>query len=108
MDRPSQSTAGPAGETSLPWFQYSALPDRPKLEWPGGARVAAWVVVNIEHFEFGKPGTAIQPHLTSQPEVANYSWRDYGNRVGIWRMLEVFDRYPQVAVTAALNSDICR
>ncbi len=91
-----------------PGFDYSPLPQRPVLKWPGGARVALWVVLNVEHFEFGKLGTAIQPHLTSLPEIANYSWRDYGNRVGIWRMLDIFDQLPQLPVTVALNSDICR
>lgn len=91
---------------SLP-FEYSALPQRPGWRWPGEAGLAAWVVVNIEHFEYGKLGTAIQPHLTSQPEIANYGWRDYGNRAGIWRMFDLFDRYPHVRVTAALNADIC-
>ncbi len=89
-------------------FDYSPLPGRPALNWAGGARMAVWVVLNIEHFEFGKLGTAIQPHLTSLPEIANYSWRDYGNRVGIWRMLEIFDQFPALPVTVALNSDICR
>ena len=94
--------------SSPPYFDYSPLPERPALEWPGGARLAVWVVLNVEHFEFGKLGTAIQPHLTSLPEIANYSWRDYGNRVGIWRMLEIFDRFPRMPVTVALNSDVCR
>lgn len=89
-------------------FAYSALPERALWRFPGGAGLAAWVVVNIEHFEYGKLGTAIQPHLTSLPEIANYGWRDYGNRVGIWRMFELFDKYPQVKVTATVNADICR
>ena len=89
-------------------FSFSALPKRQPWLWPDGKGVAAWVVINIEHFEFGKLGTALQPHLTSLPEIANYGWRDYGNRVGIWRMFELFDRYPTIKVTAALNADICR
>jgi allantoinase len=93
---------------SLPPFEFSPLPERKKWRWQNGRGLAAWVVVNIEHFEFGKLGTAIQPHLTSLPEIANYGWRDYGNRVGIWRMFEMFDRFPQIKVTAALNADICR
>jgi peptidoglycan/xylan/chitin deacetylase (PgdA/CDA1 family) len=93
-------------ELKLP-FDYSALPERSKWRWPNAAGLAAWVVINIEHFEFGKLGTAIQPHLTSQPEIANYAWRDYGNRIGIWRLFDLFDRYPEVKVTVALNADIC-
>ena len=64
------------------------------------------VVMNVEHFTFGKLGTAIQPHLTSFPEIANYGWRDYGNRVGIWRLFDLFDEL-QIPVTGAVNGDIC-
>ncbi len=95
-------------ERLYPPFDFSALPARPQWKWPGEKNLAAWVVVNIEHFEYGKLGTAIQPHLTSLPEIANYGWRDYGNRVGIWRMFDLFDCYPNIKVTAALNADICR
>jgi len=94
-------------ERISPPFEYSALPERKKWRWPDDTGLATWVVVNIEHFEYGKLGTALQPHLTSLPEIANYGWRDYGNRVGIWRMFDLFDRYPQIKVTAALNADIC-
>ncbi len=90
------------------WFPYRAWPDRPYWRWPNGSGLAVWIVVNIEHFEFGKLGTAIQPHLTSLPEIANYGWRDYGNRVGLWRLFELFEAYPTLKITAALNADICR
>ncbi len=86
--------------------RYSAIAYRPPFKLPDGQRVAVMVVMNIEHFPFGKLGTAIQPHLTSPPEIANYGWRDYGNRVGIWRLFDLFDEL-QIPVTAALNSDIC-
>ncbi len=87
---------------------YTALPTRKKWRWPDDKGLAAWIVINIEHFEFGTLGTAIQPHLTSLPEIANYGWRDYGNRVGIWRLFDLFDHYPNVKVTAALNAEICQ
>lgn len=61
--------------------------------------------MNIEVFEWQKLGTAIQPHLVSQPEIANYGWREYGNRVGIHRMFELFSRL-KVPVTAALNAEV--
>ena len=69
-------------------FEYSAIVDRPRLEWPNGARVAVWVIPNIEHFLFDRPSTRIA-NLPVNPDVLNYSWRDYGVRVGIWRMMEV-------------------
>src|ERR1019366_8871619 len=88
-------------------FDYSPIIDRPPLQWPNGARVALWVIPNIEHFMFDRPSTSVSPVTTRfVPDVLNYSWRDYGVRVGIWRMMEVMERYG-VRGTAALNSDVC-
>ena len=86
-------------------FDYSAIVDRPRLSWPNGARVAVWVIPNIEHFLFDRPSTRIAT-LPVNPDVLNYSWRDYGVRVGIWRMMEVMEKYG-VKGTVALNSDVC-
>jgi allantoinase len=86
-------------------FDYSPIIDRPRLSWPNGARVAVWVIPNIEHFLFDRPSTRLT-NLPVNPDVLNYSWRDYGVRVGIWRMMEVMERYG-VKGTVALNSDVC-
>jgi allantoinase len=88
-------------------FDYSAIVDRKPLRWPNGARVAVWVIPNIEHFLFDRPSTSISG-LTTRfvPDVLNYSWRDYGVRVGIWRMIEVMEKFG-IKGTAALNSDVC-
>jgi len=88
-------------------FPYSAIVDREPLRWPNGARVALWVIPNIEHFLFDRPSTSVT-HTTAAfvPDVLNYSWRDYGVRVGIWRLMEVMQRYG-VRGTVALNSDVC-
>ena len=89
-------------------FDYSAIIDRPVLRWPNGARVALWVIPNIEHFLFDRPATRMADGaLGLNPDVLNYSWRDYGVRVGIWRMMEVMERYG-VKGTVALNSDVCK
>jgi peptidoglycan/xylan/chitin deacetylase (PgdA/CDA1 family) len=89
-------------------FDYSPIIDRPPLRWPNGARVAVWVIPNIEHFLFDRPSTSITAVTTSLvPDVLNYSWRDYGVRVGIWRMMEVMEKNG-VKGTVALNSDVCR
>ena len=53
-------------------FEYSAIVDRPRLEWPNGARVAVWVIPNIEHFLFDRPSTRIA-NLPVNPDVLNYS-----------------------------------
>src|SRR3954470_2267802 len=85
-------------------FDYSAIIDRPALRWPNGARVAVWVIPNIEHFMFDRPSTSIT-HVTTQfvPDVLNYSWRDFGVRVGVWRMMDIMQRYG-VRGTVALNA----
>ena len=81
---------------------------RSRAHWPNGARVAVWVIPNIEHFLFDRPSTPIT-HATTRlvPDVLNYSWRDYGVRVGIWRLMEVMQKHGFKG-TVALNSDVCR
>jgi allantoinase len=74
---------------------YSAWPERPPIVWPGGARLALWVAPNIEHYEYLPGVVRVRdpwprvPH----PDILGYGLRDYGNRVGVWRLMEVFDRY---------------
>ena len=88
-------------------FPYSPIIDREPLRWPTGARVAVWVIPNIEHFLFDRPATRnTDGGLNLNPDVLNYSWRDYGVRVGIWRMMEIMQRRGFKG-TVALNSDVC-
>ncbi len=89
-------------------FDYSPIVERPVLALPGGARVALWVTPNVEHFEWGKPAMAMTPMTAGlTPDVLNYAWRDYGARVGIWRVMELLARHG-IPATAALNADVCR
>jgi allantoinase len=109
---PAKSQRAAAGPTPVPLahgrFDYSPIIDRPVLRWPNGARIAVWVIPNIEHFLFDRPSTSISGATAFlKPDVLNYSWRDYGVRVGIWRMMEIMQRYG-VRGTVALNSDVCR
>jgi allantoinase len=78
-------------------FPYSALPDRPPVKWPNGANVALWVVPNIEHFHLELGPAA--------PDVRNFSRRDYGNRVGVWRLMDTLARHG-IRGTVALNAEI--
>jgi len=88
-------------------FPYSAIVDRPTLRWPNGARVAVWVVPNVEHFLFDRPSSSVIQSTTQfVPDVLNYSWRDYGARVGIWRLMEIMEKHG-IRGTAALNADAC-
>ena len=89
-------------------YDYSPIVDREKLELPDGARVAVWVIPNVEHFDFDKPSTSITPVTAMlQPDVLNYAWRDYGARVGIWRMMEIMERNGFKG-SVTLNSEVCR
>ncbi len=74
---------------------YSPIIDRPPLKWPGGARVAVWVAPNIEHYEYMPVYDGLRNPWPRVPylDVQQYSHRDYGNRVGFWRMLEVLDKH---------------
>ncbi|HEY0200305.1 MAG TPA: polysaccharide deacetylase, partial [Burkholderiaceae bacterium] len=72
-------------------FGYLPIHRRLDYNWPGGARLAVYLGFNAEHFAFGEGlGAALAPP-TPQPYVLNYSWREYGNRVGVWRCLDLFD-----------------
>lgn len=70
------------------------MPMRPRLRWPGDARVALWVVPNVEHYEYLPPsGPRRDPWpRTPHPDVLGYGTRDHGNRVGFWRLAEMLDR----------------
>jgi peptidoglycan/xylan/chitin deacetylase (PgdA/CDA1 family) len=72
-------------------YAHSAIPSRPTYEWPGGKRLALLVVNNIEHFAYragmGSDSTGLNPVQNQR----SYAWRDYGNRVGLWNMLDTLD-----------------
>lgn len=89
-------------------YDYSPIVSRPKLSWPGGARVAFYVGLNIEHFEVDKPATSIFGGTAGLvPDPLNYGWRDYGVRVGIWRMMDALDKYGMRA-SVLLNADVTK
>jgi peptidoglycan/xylan/chitin deacetylase (PgdA/CDA1 family) len=88
-------------------FAYSPIAKRAPLKLPDGARLAVWITPNIEHFHYGQPAISLTPMTANlKPDVLNYAWRDYGVRVGIWRLMEIFEKY-SIPCTAALNSDVC-
>jgi len=92
-------------------FKYSPIVKRPALHWPGRARVALWVNPNVEFFGLDDvmPGNAnerVARDHARVPNVRNWSLRDYGNRVGIWRLMEVLKRFG-IRASAATNSQVC-
>ena len=87
-------------------FDYSPITERPAIQWPGGAKVAVYVGLNVEHFLIDRPSTSIWPGTADLvPDALNYGWRDYGARVGVWRMTESLDRHG-IRASVLLNSDV--
>jgi allantoinase len=90
-------------------FDYQGINNRATYRWPNGAGLAVYIGFNIEHFAFGEGmGAAIGP-ASPQPDVLNYSWREYGNRVGAWRCLELFEslKLPTAALINTALYDHC-
>jgi len=98
-------------------YEYSPLPARPPLRWPNGARVAVMITLNRETWDLGKDtnkpdyagGPAILPDVLpgNVPDFPNFTWREYGQRVGIFRLFDTFD---SVGVTPActVNAETCQ
>jgi allantoinase len=85
-------------------YRHRPLPERPPLNWPHGARVALWVIPNVEVFSVDQPiGSRVGPEV---PNIPAFAAREYGARVGFWRIADVLRKY-QVRATVALNSDVC-
>jgi len=85
-------------------FSYSPITERPEFTWPGGKRLAVYVAVCVEHFTYGEGGLGLSyspgiPH----PNTYNWAWREYGNRVGGWRVLDLLASR-DVAPTVLVNS----
>jgi peptidoglycan/xylan/chitin deacetylase (PgdA/CDA1 family) len=87
-------------------FAWSPIPLRPRFSWPNGARIALWVIPNIEFFALDEQIPASAGGGGKVPDVSNWAARDYGNRIGVFRIMEAMDRYG-VRGTVALNSDVC-
>jgi hypothetical protein len=89
-------------------YAFSGILSRPAGSWPGGKRLAVYVKISIEDFPFGVGGPALVPGLP-MPDVMNYAWRDYGNRVGIYRLLDDLDRLgiPAAFATNTMVYETC-
>src|SRR6202041_557161 len=91
---------------------YSAITERPGLTLPDGARMVVWVIVNVEEWDprQAMPRTVLTPPAggSPMPDIPNWAWHEYGNRVGFWRVLEGFDDLPVPAGLAINGSAIAR
>jgi allantoinase len=89
---------------------YSAIIDRPPLKLPGAARVAVWTIVNLEVWDIARPmARQVLPAPTGVvmiPDVPNWSWHEYGMRVGFWRFKSLYDRLG-VRPTLSINARVC-
>ena len=90
---------------------YSAIVDRPKLELPGGARLAVWTIVNVEEWsiERAMPRTVLTPPFGQPllPDLPNWAWHEYGMRVGFWRFLEILEKF-NIKATLAINGSVIK
>lgn len=84
-------------------YDYTPWRGRTAYAWPNGAKLAVYLGVNLEHFAFGEGlGAELAPG-GPQPDILNFAWRDYGNRVGAWRLLDLIDEL-RLPATVLLNS----
>jgi peptidoglycan/xylan/chitin deacetylase (PgdA/CDA1 family) len=83
---------------------YSPITQRPPLKLPHGGRMAVWVIVNVEEWDplQTMPRTVLTPPAggSPTPDVPNWAWHEYGNRVGFWRFIKVFDEFAIPGVLA--------
>ena len=102
-------------------YDYSPIIERRDFSWPDGKRLAVFLALNVEHFAFGEGMGHTLTALAPPPDQRNYAWRDYGLRVGIWRIFDLFDalklpachltnstvfeRYPQIVVRIRERGD---
>ena len=86
-------------------YAYSPIIHRPHTRWPNGARVAVWVIPNIEFFALDEAIPVSAGGSGKIPDVPGWSVRDYGNRIGVFRIMETLERHG-IRGTVALNSDL--
>ncbi|MXX06212.1 MAG: polysaccharide deacetylase family protein [Gammaproteobacteria bacterium] len=94
-------------KADLGLYDYWPYRDRPRIVWPGGARLAFWVAPNIEFYELDPPANPYRkPWPRPYPDVGGYSTRDYGNRVGHERQMRLLERYG-VRGSVSLSAALC-
>ena len=104
---PMQEQKVTSGLRSSGRFEDSMIFQRKPFSWPGGKSIAVWVVPNVEIWSFDSAAdAAITPAGAAGPDVINYATREYGIRVGLWRIADVLDA-AGIKGTVALNSGVC-
>ena len=91
------------------WFPHEPTHKRPAVTWPQGKRIALWITVPVEHFPLDAPAQPFRPLGAlplGYPDLWNYSNRDYGARIGVYRIMKALDGFG-IRATAAVNSAAC-
>lgn len=89
-------------------YTWSPLPTRAPVAWPGGARIALWIVPALEWFPLDMQGVPFKPPgamATAYPDLRHYTLRDYGNRVGIFRLMQALERH-DIPASVAMNAAV--
>lgn len=90
--------------------KYSAIIDRPKINLPNGERIVVWTIVNIETWDISRPmprQVLVPPTgVTTLPDVPNWSWHEYGMRVGFWRFHSLYERL-KIKPSLSINAKVC-
>ncbi len=89
-------------------YEDTFIHERKPFAWPNNKSLAVWIAPNVEVWHYNSPvGTGVSPNpINRVPDVINYAWREYGMRVGLWRIADVLDA-AGVKATVALNSQVC-
>ena len=86
-------------------YDYSAITERKDYSWPGGKRLAVYLGLNIEHFAYGAGEGHLLTVANPPPDPRTFAWRDYGNRVGAWRLLELAEAL-QLPMALLVNTEL--
>ncbi len=89
------------------YYDYWPYENRPKITWPNGAKLAFWVAPNIEFYELNPPNNPFRkPWPQPSPALPGYTSRDWGNRVGHTRQMELLDKYG-IRGSISLSTALC-
>jgi allantoinase len=88
-----------------PRYSYSPITQPAGYRWPDANQLAVYVALNVEQYRFGEGMIEELVPGGLQPDVLNYSWCDYGTRVGVWRILDALEEF-RIPVTLLVNTDL--
>src|SRR5262245_54188510 len=91
-------------------LDYSPIDRRPPLRFPQGVRLVVWPLIALEEWDLSRPMArmVISPPqgVPQLPDLPNWSWHEYGMRVGFWRLKKMLERL-RISPTVTLNAKVC-